>query len=248
MTARGAGLALVAVGIGTAACAALGLGDTRAEVVRRLLESMVQIRTEREGGARRAASGIVLTSTEKPARTFILTARHVLDPPGRQQILVTAPRRKNALPATLVAASPDIDAAVLEVLGVSLPGVRLKEVVQLGDEVWVVAFPWGRRLTLVSGVVSQIAAEDGEVPVVGSPRMVDASVSYGSSGGGVFDLGSGALVGIVEGYRTARLTLPESQGRSLDLPVAGETTVVSVQSVVRFLTASGLGHLVSGQH
>ena len=64
---------------------------------------------------------------------------------------------------------------------------------------------------------------------------------------GVFDLGSGALIGIVEGYRTARLTLPESHGQSLDLPVAGETTVISVQSVVRFLTTSGLGHLVSGQ-
>jgi serine protease Do len=63
----------------------------------------------------------------------------------------------------------------------------------------------------------------------------------------MFDLGSGALVGIVEGYRTARLTLPESQGRSLDLPVGGETTVVSVQSVMRFLTASGLSHLVSGR-
>ena len=45
----------------------------------------------------------------------------------------------------------------------------------------------------------------------------------------------------------ARLTLPESHGQSLDLPVAGETTVISVQSVVRFLTTSGLGHLVSGQ-
>jgi hypothetical protein len=207
---------------------------------------MAQIRPEREGGGRRAASGIVLTSTEKPARSWILTARHVLDPPTGQQILVSVPRRKETFPATLVAASSDVDAAVLEVSGVSLPGVRLKEAVQLGDEVWVVAFPWGRRLTLVSGVVSQIAAEEGEVATVGSPRMVDASVSYGSSGGGVFDLGSGALVGIVEGYRTARLTLPESHGQSFDLPVAGETTVISAQSVVRFLTTSGLGHLVSG--
>ena len=246
MTARGAAVALLAVGLGTAACAALGVGDTRADVVRRLLQSMVQIRTEREGGGRRAASGIVLASTEKPARSWILTARHVLDPPTGQQILVSVPRRKETFPATLVAASSDVDAAVLEVSGVSLPGVRLKEAVQLGDEVWVVAFPWGRRLTLVSGVVSQIAAEEGEVAIVGSPRMVDASVSYGSSGGGVFDLGSGALVGIVEGYRTARLTLPESHGQSLDLPVAGETTVISAQSVVRFLTTSGLGHLVSG--
>jgi serine protease Do len=115
---------------------------------------MVQIRTERDGSARRAASGIVLTSTEKPSRSWVLPARHVLDPPGRQLILVSVPRRKDAFPATLVAASPDIDAAVLEVPGVSLPGVRLKDTVQLGGEVWVVAFPWGRRLTLVSGVVS----------------------------------------------------------------------------------------------
>lgn len=36
--------------------------------------------------------------------------------------------------------------------------------------------------------------------------MVDASVSYGASGGGVFDARTGGLIGLVEGYRTARVT------------------------------------------
>ena len=56
MTARGAGVALLAVGLGTAACAALGVGDTRADVVRRLLQSMVQIRTERVRAGEEAKS------------------------------------------------------------------------------------------------------------------------------------------------------------------------------------------------
>jgi hypothetical protein len=70
--------------------------------------------------------------------------------------------------------------------------------------------------------------------------MVDASVSYGSSGGGVYDAVSGRLVGIVESYRTARVRIPETPNRTLELPVAGETTLVSAQAVVQFFRDSGL--------
>jgi hypothetical protein len=66
--------------------------------------------------------------------------------------------------------------------------------------------------------------------------MVDASVSYGSSGGGVFDAATGALIGIVEGYRTARMTTKEE--RSLEIPVAGETTLISSQAIRTFLAAT----------
>jgi S1-C subfamily serine protease len=70
--------------------------------------------------------------------------------------------------------------------------------------------------------------------------MVDASVSYGSSGGGVFDARSGELVGIVESYRTARISIPEMKERVLEVPVAGETTVIPAATIFRFLVDSGL--------
>jgi serine protease Do len=70
--------------------------------------------------------------------------------------------------------------------------------------------------------------------------MVDASVSYGASGGGVFEAATGALIGVVESYRTARMTVPTTPEKVLDIPVAGETTLVSSAAIVRFLSASGL--------
>jgi S1-C subfamily serine protease len=120
--------------------------------------------------------------------------------------------------------------------------VTLKPTVKLGDEVWVVAYPFGRRRTIVSGVVSQISASAGEAAVEGPARMVDASVSYGASGGGVFDAPTGALVGIIESYRTARMTTGES--RTIEVPVPGETTLISAESVVQFVQAAGFEALV----
>ncbi len=73
--------------------------------------------------------------------------------------------------------------------------------------------------------------------------MIDASVSYGMSGGGVFDSQSGQLVGLVRGYRTAHLSL-DSSSTPLKLPVAGETTVVSTRDIVCFLEAEGRHDLV----
>jgi S1-C subfamily serine protease len=176
---------------------AVGVSD-RGEVIRNILPSAVQLRAEREGGGRRAASGVVLASDSGSARSWVLTTRHFLNPPSPQQVYVSTPRRKGPFKASIAAVSPDMDIAVLEVEGIVLQAVKFKEIVQLGDEVWVVAFPWGRRQTVVSGVVSQIVAEEG-TEVEGPARMVDASVSYGASGGGVFDAMTGELVGIVEG-------------------------------------------------
>jgi len=137
--------------------------------------------------------------------------------------------------ATVLAGSSDADLALIEVEGIILPPVKFKEVVRLGDEVWVVAFPWGRRLTLVSGVVSQLVSDEGEVALEGPVRMVDASVSYGSSGGGAFEAASGELIGIVESYRTAQVAIPEAPERVLQIPVPGETTVISSRAILRFL-------------
>ena len=63
--------------------------------------------------------------------------------------------------------------------------------------------------------------------------MVDASVSYGSSGGGVYQARGGALIGIVQGYSTARVT---SQGADppwyIDVPVPGQTFVTPLATPI----------------
>ena len=83
-------------------------------------------------------------------------------------------------------------------------------------------------------------APGGTDHVTGPAQMVDASVSYGSSGGGVFDARSGELVGIVETYRTAKVTIPEMKDRVLEIPVPGETTLVPASVILQFMQDFGL--------
>ena len=50
----------------------------------------------------------------------------------------------------------------------------------------------------------------------------------------------GRLIGLVEGYRTARVSFKgDSTARYIDVPVPGETYVVPLADVRRFLTDSG---------
>ena len=216
-----------------AGCASVSTSGARGDVIRKIVASTVQLRSEREG-VRRAASGVVIASDAATRRSWILTTRHFLD--ARESQPVSVSRGNLRALAKVAVIGTDVDLALLEVPGAALPGVTLKDVAQLGDEVWVVAFPWGRRLTVVSGIVSQLVGDAGEAAVAGAPRMIDASVSYGSSGGGVFDAATGALIGIVEGYRTARMTTKEE--RALEIPVAGETTLISSQAIRTFLAAT----------
>ena len=223
----------------TGCAPSLSVSD-RGEVIRRILPSAVQLRVEREGGKRRAGSGVIVASDRTSGRFWVVTTRHLLEPLVEQEITVRSPRRREAVRATIRFLSPDADVAVVEVEGLEAGSVTLKASAMLGDEVWIVAFPWGRRMTLVNGVVSQITGDVGVIAYEGPVRMVDASVSYGASGGAVFDAASGTLVGIVEGYRTARVSVPEAPDRALEVPVPGETTIIPAATIVRALRAAGL--------
>ena len=111
------------------------------------------------------------------------------------------------------------------------------------------SYPWGRRRTLVTGVVSQVdwpteTNAQGQVPLEGPVRLIDATVGYGTSGGGIFETEEGRLVGLVRGYRSVRIPLPGPDGKSVSLPVAGETTVISISRIAHVLAAAGFGHVM----
>jgi serine protease Do len=222
-----------------AGCATADAPSRRGDALREILAPSVQLRAER-AGTRRAGSGVVIASDVTSRRSWVITTRHLFEPAAPQQIWVTTTDDARRLRAVVHTLSAETDLAIVEVEGRALPAAILQDTARLGDEVRVVAFPWGRRLTVVSGIVSQIASDEGEVAVEGVVRMIDASVSYGASGGGVFDAATGTLVGIVESYRTARVALPVQPEKMLDLPVPGETTVVGVPLIRRFLENSGV--------
>ena len=231
-------LAFVGAAVALTGGCATSNRSARDEVLRQIVPSTVQLRCEREGGTRRAASGVVVARDGSTRRTWIITARHFLEPLAPQRLSVTAPGRKQPVAARLLKVSERADLALLEVESVDLAPVKLKDTVRLGDEVWVVAYPWGRRMTLSNGVVSQLA--DSSVDYEGPARMVDVSVSYGASGGGVFDAPTGALIGLIEKYRTAHVALPQSPDRAIEIPVPGETTLISSETIRQFVIEAGL--------
>jgi S1-C subfamily serine protease len=224
-------LVLLSLTIAGGCAGAMG-PPSRDEALRLITGATVSLRIERDPGARRAASGVAVAVDRRAARTWIVSARHAFDRADSGPVLVTRTGQGQPLVGRVVALSPDADLALLEVQATDIPVAVLKEAARLGDEVWVVAFPRGRRATLVSGVISQLAEENA---VEGPAAMVDAPVSYGASGGGVFDPSTGDLVGIVEGYRTARVAVSGSPERTVDIPFPGETTVVSAAAIRRFL-------------
>lgn len=206
--------------------------DADDDVIARSLASSVQLFAEREGGARRWASGVVL-SVAPDGAAIILTAAHLLAPAAPQSVFVSLPGREARVEAAILTIDVEADVAVLEARDLAVTPVELQPSAHLGDDVWVVSFPWGKRGTVVGGRVSQVQGlEINSFPVEGPVGLIDAAVSYGTSGGGVFDAESGRLVGIVRGYRTAKLTIPGTPSQAVEFPIAGETTVVPVGEIL----------------
>jgi hypothetical protein len=77
-------LELAALALMSSACASSLEVSSRNEVIRLILPSTVQLRCEREGGGRRAASGVVLAADAEARRLWILTTRHFLEPIAKQ--------------------------------------------------------------------------------------------------------------------------------------------------------------------
>ena len=242
-------IAAISGGCATAPVAA----PTREAVLEQILPSSVQIVIEQQEGQRvRTGSGVAIAAPGRGGECFVLTAGHTVAGPmdGRQVYAVFGRDRgryeKARASIVVQRDAADLDLAVLRTTSAQCSPALAAESPRLGAPVWVMGFPWGKSMTLASGIVSQVAPPrplDGEE---GSRLMVDASVSYGISGGPVFDARSGGLIGIVEGYNTARVTPQGAAGWYIDVPVPGQTFVTPVTDIRRFLAAEGLGGLLGG--
>lgn len=228
-----------------AGCAA-PLARPKDAVIQRILPCSVQVAAERAGTRLRAASGVVIHAETDPPSSLVLATQHTLKGLDDAEIYV-APGGRSRLrrPATVIAVSPEADLALLRVEGVTWPAAVIGSEGRLGDDVWVVAYPWGRRLSVVSGVVSQVEPQGDADEARGATLMVDASVTYGASGGGVYEATTGRLIGVVEGYRTARMNVRGDPKLVVDFPVPGGTNVVPARAIRRFLEDAGYGHLLA---
>jgi len=251
---------VLALCLAVSACAGPGNQDPRSQdprpnasgpvaqpgsVMSHIVNATVQLKAER-GDKKRSGSAVVFWRDADSGKTLMLTAAHLFTPVVEQNVYAIDPLTRQRRPAEVVAIDEDRDLAIVSSSMAAAQVVVMRPITRLGDEVWVAAFPWGRKRTVVSGFVSQIRWSSDElhdeVPIEGPVNLIDASVSYGMSGGGVFDKTTGALVGLVRGYRTAELSYGGGNSKPLRFPVAGETTVVPIADIICFLARKAEDH------
>ncbi|WP_248356173.1 S1C family serine protease [Anaeromyxobacter oryzae] len=227
-------------------------GNPRAETVHKVFPSAVRIQISAKGEIVRSASGIVFA--EEGGRSYVLTNAHVVEPakswPEKVDLRVLPADGSAPLAATVLARGrvPDVDLAVLEVPA-RLPTTPLAadDALELGDDLVVIGAPFGKGLSVAAGIVSQVEydlAENAAAARTAKALKTDAAIGYGSSGGGVFDVPGGRLIGLVEGYRTARVAFGKDEDQyAFDVPMPGETFVAPAAKIRRFLVERGLGRL-----
>src|SRR5206468_11074333 len=149
-------------------CAAGRLwGSSREEVLQRILPSTVQIVLERDGQRFRSSSGVLIAARRagEGVDCYVLTSGHTLARlSGNETPYVLLERHHGAgtkLRATVIAAreTDDTDLGLLRVSTTRCPVARIGAPPTLGQQIWVVAFPWGRNMTLVGGIISQVNQE-----------------------------------------------------------------------------------------
>jgi S1-C subfamily serine protease len=254
------GAALVA-GLFLLASPLLGLsspraGNPRAETVHKVFPSAVRLQIVAGGKVVRSASGIAFA--RDGGRSYVLTNAHVVEParewPEGVEVRVLPSDGSAGVPATVLARGrvPEADLAVLEVQA-TLPVTALAgdDRLELGDDLVVIGAPFGKGLSVAAGIVSQVEyelAENAAAPRRARALKTDAAIGYGSSGGGVFDVPGGRLIGLVEGYRTARVAFgKDAEQYAFDVPMPGETFVAPAAKIRRFLVEKGLGRLAPAE-
>lgn len=208
---------------GNSISATSGTGLSTAQVAEMVSPSVVVITTEQvvysqwswygqsqvESGA---GSGVIISSDG-----YILTCAHVVS--GASNITVSIGDKD--YPATLVGEDTTSDIAVVKVdaSGLTPATVGNSDNLKVGESVMAVGNPLGELGgTVTSGIVSAL---NRSVSIQGSSSVntmsliqMDASVSPGNSGGGLFNM-NGELVGIVN----AKSSDSDAEGLGFAIPV-----------------------------
>ena len=208
---------------GNSISATSGTGLSTAQVAEMVSPSVVVITTEQvvysqwswygqsqvESGA---GSGVIISSDG-----YILTCAHVVS--GASNITVSIGDKD--YPATLVGEDTTSDIAVVKVdaTGLTPATVGDSDNLKVGESVMAVGNPLGELGgTVTSGIVSAL---NRSVSIQGSSSVntmsliqMDASVSPGNSGGGLFNM-NGELVGIVN----AKSSDSDAEGLGFAIPI-----------------------------
>jgi S1-C subfamily serine protease len=222
----------------------------KSKVVHKALRQSVRVEVLVHGKVQRAASGVVVAAED--GTSWVLTNQHVIQREGLSgaasfEVVIERPRLHRVKARVFAEGKvPDEDLALLVVQGEPLAPVQIAtgEQVDVGDDVVVIGAPYGRARSVSSGIVSQLETDDQD-PRIQRSMKTDAPIGYGASGGGVFDAVTGRLVGLVEGYRTAKVAFGglTKDEFSFDVPMPGETFLSPPTKIRSFLVRAGIGKM-----
>ena len=191
-----------------------------ADVVARVLPSVVYVRTKSFGGGEGDGSGVVLDRAG-----IIVTNNHVIEGTTSVTVVFNDGRHTQPLPGTVIGTSPERDLAVIRVAATDLIPLRLarSSSLRLGDAVFAVGFPLGLGgPSVTSGIVSGLDRTiDGRNGKLTGLLQTDAAINPGNSGGALVDR-LGRLVGI----NTAGVRLAEAENVSFAIAIDGALPVI----------------------
>src|SRR5438309_5650083 len=221
----------------------------KSRVVQKALRQSVRVEVLVGGKVARVASGVVVASED--GRSYVLTNEHVVQREGLRGsaafVVVIERPKLHRVEARLIEEGevPDEDLALLTIPEQVAPvQVGSEDDVQVGDDVVVIGAPYGRSLSVSSGIVSQLELDEADARLQRAMKT-DAPIGYGASGGGVFSVPSGKLIGLVEGYRTAKVAFGGVAGSdfSFDVPMPGETFLAPASKLRAFVARAGLARM-----
>jgi S1-C subfamily serine protease len=173
---------------GSAPVGVAQLQDAFRAVVKKVLPSVVQIKTDSGLG-----SGIVFDGSGD-----IVTNAHVVADSSSFQVTLA---NGHSYPASLVGAFVPDDLAVVKVSqsGLSVPAATFADssTLQVGDLVMAVGNPLGLQSSVTNGIVSATGrtVSEGNGVIITNAIQTSAAINPGNSGGALVDL-SGDVVGI----------------------------------------------------
>ncbi|MBA2439906.1 MAG: trypsin-like peptidase domain-containing protein [Thermoleophilaceae bacterium] len=197
------------------------VGESLANVVERVLPSVVNVRTKSFGGGEGDGSGVVLDRAG-----IIVTNNHVVEGTTSVDVVFNDERHIRPLPGTVLGTSPEHDLAVIRVAASDLTPLRIARstALRLGDSVLAVGFPLGLGgPSVTSGIVSGLDRTiDGRNGKLTGLLQTDAAINPGNSGGALVDR-FGRLVGI----NTAGVRLAEAENVSFAIAIDGALPVIA---------------------
>jgi len=208
--------------------------------------TLAEVRIERDGTLVARGSAVVVAARDEAGQSacYLLTVGHVLSAAGDDEasIGVVLPGAADAEPISAESLGTvdrgDQDLAVLRTIAAPCRPARIGPSLPPGADVWLGGFPAPGAPRILPGHVRD-AVRAGHV------WTVEGIATEGTSGGGVFDARSGALVGLIQGYWAVRLVAPG--GRVAGEASVGRIAVIPIAGVRELLEAWGFVDLLESE-